>query len=74
MTVIRIVSPITVIPLGTITLEGDHDTSKLTVNDVKVLIQELTRQNCKPSSLSIEHLKLWWRGYLLDDNSLAIDQ
>jgi hypothetical protein len=85
MTVITVIAPLTTFSNGKLTLKGDYDTSKLTVRDVKVFIlEELMRGKttntspCEelpsPSHLTIDKLRLWWNGYLLDKDPLALDQ
>lgn len=78
MTEIVIVAPITTLASGKMILEG-QDTSKITVKDVKVqILDHIARSKVHfkqpPSDLTIEQLRLWWKGYLLDDSELTIDR
>mmetsp|Transcript_13644 Transcript_13644/g.19082 ORF Transcript_13644/g.19082 Transcript_13644/m.19082 type:complete len:107 (+) Transcript_13644:163-483(+) len=66
MTYLSIVSPLTS-GVGKVEL-GDQNLTELTVGDIKDKIE--TRHVKTPANKQ----KLWWMGYLLDDDSLSIEK
>lgn len=65
MTHLSVVSTITTIPdTGKVEL-GHFDLDKLSVGQVKRLVEKL-------ANVPSESQKLWWRGYILDDNTLPL--
>lgn len=64
MTLITVVTTITTIDTGKVEI-GDFDLTKLTVADVKNLVE-------KEATVPASSQMLWWRGYALDDDSLPL--
>jgi hypothetical protein len=60
--VLNVVSTITTIPGSGKILVGDVDLDTMTVGEVKRRVEETT-------GVSANLQKLWWRGYILDDDS-----
>ena len=65
MTAVKVVSSLTTLSgCGTVEI-GDVSVSDITIGDIKMEIETRT-------SISIRDQKLWWRGYILDDNLLSL--
>ena len=65
MTAVTVVSSLTTISgCGTVYL-GDVNVTDHSVGEIKEMIETAT-------SISIPNQKLWWRGYILDNNSLPL--
>lgn len=66
MTLVTVVTTITTIDSGRVEL-GDLDLGKVSVGQVKRLIEQESNNNVPAYSQ-----KLWWRGYILDENTLPL--
>eukprot|EP00565_Helicotheca_tamesis_P002098 CAMPEP_0185733576 /NCGR_PEP_ID=MMETSP1171-20130828/20001_1 /TAXON_ID=374046 /ORGANISM="Helicotheca tamensis, Strain CCMP826" /LENGTH=137 /DNA_ID=CAMNT_0028403343 /DNA_START=158 /DNA_END=568 /DNA_ORIENTATION=+ len=66
MTHLSVVAPLTSV-VGKIEL-GQQNLTELTVGDLKDLVEELH------GSIPADRQKLWWMGYILDDDSLPIEK
>jgi hypothetical protein len=64
MTIITIISSLTTVG-GSGKVTFDLDLEKITVGGVKILIEQATGVNA-------EEQKLWWRGYILDEEDKLI--
>jgi hypothetical protein len=64
MTHLSVVSTITTIATGKVEL-GEVNLAKTSVGQVKRKVEEL-------ANVPSESQKLWWRGYILDDNTLPL--
>jgi hypothetical protein len=64
MTLLSVVSTITTIATGKVEL-GDVNLAKTSVGQVKRKVEDL-------ANVPSESQKLWWRGYILDDNTLPL--
>lgn len=64
MTLVTVVTTITTIATGKVEL-GEFDLSKLSVGQVKRQVE----QEAKVPALK---QKLWWKGYILDENTLPL--
>ena len=66
MTNVSVISTFTAIH-GSGKVEFESDIAETTVRDVKEQVQQL-------ANVPIEKQSIWWRGYILDDESLSLSQ
>jgi len=74
MTEIDIVSSLTTLKNGMLVLGDNFDLQQVTVGEIKHLVQEIMREDAKPSKIPIDKQRLWLRGYILDNDDLALSQ